>query len=239
MLVKKRERKLKLKFGGGCISAKSETRQTSLPLPLPVKIEHDDDEHYWPTLIQRSRQNLNMANVAPNPRTWTLRFKLDRSTILLEVDPLQRMSHVRAELLRAVQETNPTGKIRGHTIPQSPDQIKLGRPVDPNNLGLGFTSIDNDEFEEAAEPTGKGKGKAAVGSLATVGGKARAGASSLSDCPQGMGFKNGGVIAFKFISDHDAPGDDEDLWVVDMPTMENTYGDDENAEDEGLGMDER
>lgn len=171
--------------------------------------------------------------VEPSPRTWTLRFKHNRSTILLEVDPLQKMSLVREELLQALNETNASGTINGLRIPPNPDHIKLGRAVDRNNLTLGYTSIDN-EFDDSGAGSGKGKGKSAVG---TTSGKAKASANGVNDCPQGAGFRNGDVVAFKFANgDDDEPEDEDDVaekWDVVVPTLEDTYGDDGEAQEEG------
>ncbi|CAK1356996.1 hypothetical protein CB0940_11837 [Cercospora beticola] len=168
-----------------------------------------------------------MSKVAPSARTWTLRFKNHTSTILLEVDPLQSLSDVRAELLHALVETSPGGKLNGQEIPQNAKHIKLGIANDRNDLSKGYSSVVG-ELEEASD-TGKGKGKAPVGS---------AKADSLKDCPQGVGMKNGDVVAFKFVGNGGiADESTEDIieeWDVIVPTIEDTYKED----DEGLAMDE-
>lgn len=167
----------------------------------------------------------------PSPATWTLRFKHSTSTILLEVDPLQKLSTVRTELLHALQESNPSGTINGHKIPQQADDILLGRAIDRNKLSLGYTDIDKDATESSADVTGKGK--AAVGAL-----KAKPGSGKVTDCPQGAGFRDRDVVAFKFRGDEDVE-DVVEKWDVKIPTMEETYGDeDAAARDEGLGMEE-
>lgn len=162
----------------------------------------------------------------PSPATWTLRFKHSNSTILLEVDPLQKLSSVRTELLHALHESNPSGKINDHDIPQNADDILLGRAIDRNKLALGYTDIDKDATESSADVSDKGK--AAVGAL-----KAKPGSSKLSDCPQGAGFRDRDVVAFKFRGDEDGE-DVVEKWDVKIPSMEETYGD----EDEGLGLEE-
>ena len=50
-----------------------------------------------------------MPNANPPPRTWCLRFKLNRTTILLHVDAQQPFASIRAELLSALRATNPSG----------------------------------------------------------------------------------------------------------------------------------
>jgi hypothetical protein len=171
-----------------------------------------------------------MVTTKPTPHTWTLRFKHNRSTIFLEVDPLQRLSSVRAELLQAIKETNPTGKLNGQDIPSNSEDIILGRAVDRNNLKLGFHAIEND----ASEPDLKGKGKAA----ATGNGKSKAVGSDLKDCPQGAELKNADVVAFKFKTGKEDEDVDElqaEQWDVVVPTMEDTYGD-EDVQDEGVSL---
>ncbi|CAK3951879.1 Hypothetical predicted protein [Lecanosticta acicola] len=170
-----------------------------------------------------------MQKVTPTPRTWTLRFKHQRATILLEVDPLQRFSDIRAELLHAIEETNPSGMLNGQEIPRNPDHIKLGRAVDRNNLSLGYTSIGK-TLEEEGSSTRKGKGKSAVMAASN------SEAGQLKDCPQGAGFRSGDVVAFKFQSyeEPEDEGESAEKWEVTVPTMEETYG----AEDEGVGLEE-
>lgn len=171
-----------------------------------------------------------MSRVIPSARTWTLRFKNHTSTILLEVDPLQRLGDVREELLHALVETTPGGKLNGHDIPKNADHIQLGIANDRNELSKGYSSIQV-ELEDVSE-SGKGKGKAAAG-------KAKSGFAALKDCPQGVGLKNGDVVAFKFIdAENELDGEDSEEFVEDwdvvVPTIEDTYRED----DEGVGMDE-
>lgn len=174
-----------------------------------------------------------MPRTQPTPRTWTLRFKHHRTTILLEVDPFQPLSEVRADLLDALNETNPSGELNGKKIPKNPDDIQLGRAVDRNNLNLGYVTIG--KGDESAEPSGKGKGKSAAG------GGSKSDAGKIKDCPEGSGIKKSDVVAFKFKSaDEDVEEDGEGVekWDVKVPTMEETYGDEDAQQDEGIGMDE-
>ncbi|KAF2215837.1 hypothetical protein CERZMDRAFT_94226 [Cercospora zeae-maydis SCOH1-5] len=167
-----------------------------------------------------------MSKITPSARTWTLRFKNHTSTILLEVDPLQSLADVRRELLHALVETSPGGQLNGLEIPKNAEHIKLGIPNDRNDLGKGYSSVVS-EIEEASD-TGKGKGKAPIS-------KAKPG--SLKDCPQGVGLKNGDVVAFKFFSDEaNAEGPGEDIieeWDVIVPSLEDTYKEDDEGMDEG------
>ena len=186
-----------------------------------------------------------MPSITPGPRTWTLRFKTNRTTILLHVDPLQTLSSVKSELLKAVQQTNPNGRLNGYEIPQNADEIQLARPADINDLSLGWENLEpRNEFPDGEEPeSGKGKGKAGASSKSA--GKA---SSKLKDCPQGAGLRDGGVVAFKFRRPEDEEDErakeDEDgdegivveserpeEWDVVVPTMEETYADQVPVED--------
>ncbi|KAK4626405.1 hypothetical protein CLAFUW4_04962 [Fulvia fulva] len=167
----------------------------------------------------------------PRPHTLTLRFKQQRTTILLEVEPLQKLSEIRALLLHAIQQTHQSGNINGQDIPQNSDQVKLGKAVDRHNLKLGFTSLDKELPEEA--PTGKGKGKVSATNKSAT--------SQLKDCPQGVGLKSGDVVAFKFADQDEAAmvdmeGEIVEKWDVSIPTLEEAYGDE--GGDEGVGLEE-
>jgi hypothetical protein len=170
--------------------------------------------------------------IVPNPRSWTLRFKNGKSTILIEVDPLQSLSDIRAELLAAIQLTHTGGKLNGHDIPQNPDEITLGIPANVNDLKEGWIALErHNEDDGDAVPTGKGKGKASVAASVR-----KPGSSTLKACPQSVGMRDGGLVAFKFASEDEVTeteADDfaiiEEKWNVDVPTMESTY-DNEEAE---------
>lgn len=177
---------------------------------------------------KKGRELAMSHRVTPSSRTWTLRFKHNTRTVLLEVDPLQKLSDVRAELLHALVETNPDGTFNGKEIPKNADHIQLGSANDRNDLSKGYTSLSSD-FEQIEE-SGKGKGKATAG-------KAKPGSSSAKDCPQGVGLKNGDIVAFKFAGDDGVPGDEDEIleqWDVVVPSIEETYRED----DEGVDMDE-
>lgn len=193
-------------------------------------------------------------SILPSPRTWILHFKHHRTTILLHVDALQKLSSVRTELLAALYATNPNGTLNGHQIPDSESEVLLARPRDQNDLSAGWETIGEDDEEESFVPEEdkKGKGKAAAGSA-----KGRPSKDKITDCPQGAGLRDGGIVAFKFRSEMEAARKDEDegidvegdeekldgetlvgeppseAWDVVVPTMEETYGEEGAAQ----GMD--
>jgi len=180
--------------------------------------------------------------IQPNPRTWTLRFKHHRTAILLHVDPLQKLSSVRAELLKAIQQTSRDGKLNGHDIPSTESDILLARPKDGVDLSQGWEPLAVDDTFSANDEGGKGKGKATVTSSSN-----RSSKDKLLDCPQGAGLREGGVVAFKFRSEQEAQLRDakdeaidvdedekldgellkdssvEETWDVVVPSLEETY----------------
>lgn len=196
-----------------------------------------------------------MPPITPNSRTWTLRLKHHKTTILLHADPIQKLSSLRAELLLALQRTNPDGTLNGHTIPQSADDIILAKPVDINDLSQGWERLERkapfaDDTDGDVGSKGKGKGKASA-VTATPGAKGKGSANSkTTDCPQGVGLRDGGIAAFRFRSEQEGQvrkgeADDEfvmleedqqglgaegEVWDVVVPTIEETY-----AEEDGAG----
>jgi hypothetical protein len=198
-----------------------------------------------------------MPNANPPPRTWCLRFKLNRTTILLHVDAQQPFASIRAELLSALRATNPSGILTGtlrdgtpveYPLPDNPEDIALAKPRDINDLNAGWETIgDVNEGlffdEEFGGSTGKGRGKGKE-----VAGAAKQGlAKNVNDCPQGAGLRDGGAVAVRFrLADEKARrqrlidgeldvdeiaregmGIDDLPWDVVVPTMEETYGDEE------------
>ena len=61
--------------------------------------------------------------VQPTPATWTLRFKHEKTTLLLHVEPLQSLAEVRSQLLRVIRNL---GDSFGPVLPSSPNDIVLG-----------------------------------------------------------------------------------------------------------------
>lgn len=134
----------------------------------------------------------------PTPRTWTIRFKIHRTTVVLYADPAQKLSTLKSELLKALKGTHPTGEIEGegrpHFIPESIDEIVLGTPVDLNDLTVGWEIVDTDQDD--LKSNGKGKGKAA----------AKKSNSTSMDTPQSAGLSDGGVVAVRFRNSKESNG---------------------------------
>ncbi|KAK4552947.1 hypothetical protein LTR86_010079 [Recurvomyces mirabilis] len=182
---------------------------------------------------------------APTPQTWTLRLKHSRTTILLHISPLQPFASVRTELLKALHQTTSSGILNGHQIPEHESEILLARPVDSNDLSLGWETLEAEKqgedgvMAEVLKEDKKGKGKAGA-----VVGAAKSGGNKATDCPQGAGLRDGGVLAFKFRSEVDVEeskgreggdaaididaeilnGNKAEQWDVVVPSMEETYG---------------
>jgi hypothetical protein len=205
-----------------------------------------------------------MPDSSPSPRAWCLRFKLNRTTVVLHIDALQTLASIRSELLSALQATHPDNLFKGTTrentpiaypLPATPEDIALAKLADPNDPNGGWEAIGDDLedgliFDEDVG-SGKGKGKAAASRPAarkSGGSTATASSKGVNDCAQGVGLKDGSVVAFRFRLPEekarrqrliegsldvdeiarDGMGDDAD-WDVVMPSMEETYGEEDAA----------
>jgi len=151
---------------------------------------------------------MNMSSVLG----WTLRFKHHKNTTLLHVDPLQSMASVKEELLRALKDTHPNGRLSsGLVIPDNTTDLVLGKAKDIHDLTNGGWEL---VYTNDASLNEANKKKV-----------------SPDDCPRGVGLKDGSVVAYKFKSEElnmeDEAldmGDDDDRWDVIIATY------DENAE---------
>ena len=175
-----------------------------------------------------------MGTVQPTPRTWILRLKHHTTTIFLHVDPAESFDGLKSNLLEALEQTHPTGEINGAIIPKDINNVLLAKPISRINLSKGWELLQ------------KSKGEAS-----TI--KADTNSSKLLECPQGMGLKDGGVVAFKFRSEtkkqttsvQEHNGEELDIitdkqldeeWDVVIPTIEETYDDDEDEDQKGEGL---
>ncbi|KAF2737652.1 hypothetical protein EJ04DRAFT_541758 [Polyplosphaeria fusca] len=163
---------------------------------------------------------------SPTPQTWTLRFKSRKTTIFLHINPLQTFSSIKEHLYHALTESPLKDPDTGAMVPlpDSPEDIKLGRCVNMNSPSEGFVAgaweaADEDEEDEEEETDGKGKAKAK--------GKGLAGSAGLGDCPKGTGLRDNAVLAFRWEGDESAW--DGEMWGVRLPTFEDAYGDGEEV----------
>jgi hypothetical protein len=158
----------------------------------------------------------------PSPQTWTLRLKSRKTTVLLHIDPLHKFSFIKSSLYNALKDTplkDPSTN-QEIPIPDSPEDIQLGRPVDVLDPQQGFQLA---EWEiptlESEEDSGKGKGK---------GKKTTASAANVKDCPKGAGLKDGAVLAFRWAGDGVWGGGEHDdgpgTWGVKLASFEDAYG---------------
>ncbi|KAI9672332.1 MAG: hypothetical protein M1817_003354 [Caeruleum heppii] len=156
----------------------------------------------------------------PTPLSMTLRFKSHTTTVLLYAQPTDSFTAIKTALLTALHARNPSGAFHDAVIPTSPDQVMLGRPRDPKDLSQGFTTLEIPEGEPENGARGRKMG----------------GQKSVLDCPQGVGLKDGAVLAFKFtdLNDENEDGEDEEdelanaeiegTWEVSLPSYEEEYG---------------
>ena len=153
-----------------------------------------------------------MAPTAASPTTFTLRFKNQKSTTIIHADPLQSFESLKVELIRALSETHPDGKINGEAIPSNASSILFARPNDIHKLDKGFTSVTDKagDIITGNEPTGRQR---------------KPGDSDIkikNACPKAAGLKDGAIIAYKFMAEDDAEYDPilDNNWDVVMPSYE-------------------
>lgn len=152
---------------------------------------------------------------APSGVTWTIRFKYNKTTVLLHADPLQTFDSLKEDLLSALKQTNKDGLLHGHPLPESADEIILGKAVDVFDLSKGFSRLDVSEVDDV-DADAKKKGRPA---------KDAAGKETL----KGAGLRDNAVLAFKWGEDAvmiDKEGMEvgEEQWDVQVPTYEDAYG---------------
>lgn len=197
-----------------------------------------------------------MAPTDSNPGTWTIRFKLHKTTTLLHVDPLQTIASLKAELLNALRQTSKDGMVEGFRIPDDEADVALARPVDLNDVQKGWKRLGDDGAAPTVTPvaakTSKGKGKEKAGSKREISGVD-------GESLKSLGVKDNAVLAFRFVSaaeeelrnkkrkadelDGDeglgiAEEDEEqqggrEQWDVVLPTWDDQYGV-ENVGDVGV-----
>lgn len=174
-----------------------------------------------------------MNSVNPTPRTWTIRFKYHKSTVLLHVNPDQSIESLKENLLYALRDVKPSPNfLNGRSPPSSISQIQLAMPRNALNVSEGWEYFDESpgfeiEDEDDGESKGKSKGK----------GKAKTESSGLT--VREAGIRDNGVLAFRWRDEESAvgPGDaDEPMedgeWDVVIPTFDDSYGM-ENTMDSG------
>ncbi|KAI9880816.1 MAG: hypothetical protein M1830_000252 [Pleopsidium flavum] len=150
----------------------------------------------------------------PDTLQWTLRFKQNKTTILLFVDPGQSFDSIKQDLLDALKKSGRT-ELNGEPVPSDSDHVLLGLPMDKNDLSKGWVKLEIPETEI----------EDGLGAKKKVGGKK----SILNASPQGAGLKDGAVLAFRFSESGDKV-DEEGLevgygkWDVVIPSYEDEYG---------------
>ncbi|KAJ4352026.1 uncharacterized protein N0V89_007372 [Didymosphaeria variabile] len=182
-----------------------------------------------------------MTFTTPSAQTWTLRLKSQKTTVLLHVDPLQTFPTIKEQLYKSLEETGlKNADSEPISLPPSPSDIELGRPVNTNDPHKGF-QLGEWEYssleEEGEDPKGKGKAKAGRPKKSGT-----VGADSVKDCPKGAGLRDGAVLAFRWKGngsreDEDiemADGRKADMWDVKLASYEDNYGV-ENEMDVGGG----
>ena len=144
------------------------------------------------------------------PRSWTLRFKQHKITVLLFVEPSQSFTSIKLDLLEALKHRGYT-ELNGDPLPSDPESVIFGVPVDGSNPNKGWIGLDIPAMDLEDDAGVKKK----------VGGKK----SVLNASPLGAGLKDGAMLAFKFKSedakmDEDGIDLDDGNWDVVIPSYD-------------------
>lgn len=158
-------------------------------------------------------------------------MKSRKTTVLLHVEPLHTFSFIKSQLHDALNDTGLKDPNTGEPVPlpDSPDDIQFGRPVDIHDPQAGFQLAEWEKpAPESEEDSGKGKGKAKASKASTK--------SGIDDCPKGAGLKDGAVLAFRWAGDGVWDGGDHEdaTWGVKLATFQDAY-EVENQSDVGGG----
>ena len=146
-------------------------------------------------------------------------MKHHKTTVLLSAKPDTDFRAIKAELLRTLKLTYPSGQFNGHNIPSDPDDVFLGKLQNSSDPPKGWTTID--------APETNGDGMAATPASSTNGAKKRAKMVKL-DGPQGAGLQDGAALAFQFRKVQPSRGDDKmDVDGVEWDVVTPSYEDDD------------
>ncbi|KAG8533661.1 uncharacterized protein KY384_001402 [Bacidia gigantensis] len=135
----------------------------------------------------------------------TLRFKHHKTTILLLCQSTQTFTSIRQDLLNTMKAIG-IKNINQNSIPEDPDDVILGVPMDKNDLNKGWVNLEIPEFDEGDV---KSKGGVKKGSV-------------LNKNPLGAGLGEGALLAFRF-KDKNKQEDEMELgedYDVIMPSYE-------------------
>ena len=137
---------------------------------------------------------------------FTLRFKIHRLTVLLACNETESFETLKNDVLDAIKATG-LKDIDGEKLPEEPQDVIFGVPMDKNNMDKGWVNLEIPEFDEGET---KKKGGVKKGSV-------------LNASPVGAGLKDGDMLAVRF---RKAPIDEMELdddWEVTLPNLDDAY----------------
>lgn len=157
-----------------------------------------------------------MPAIQAGPKVWTVRFKIHKITILLYVEPAQKLAAVKEELLLALRETHTSNHLQGqhglYRIPDTVDGIQLARLVEDDGESPIWQPIEVEDQQQST-PASKGKDKVPIG--VDRGSRETVQTAGISDgCIIGMRFRGTGSPASN--SENGA----EEQWDVLFPSNE-------------------
>ena len=134
-------------------------------------------------------------------------------TVLLHADPLELIDKLQEDLLKALQKSEKDKKLDGTPLPEHPQGISLGKPVDLHDFSKGWVGLNENATESMDKLTSQNPGAKPY---------------SLKGC----GIKDDAILAFRFKSEklrYDEVleeytiTDPGELWNVAMPSYNDSY----------------
>ena len=133
---------------------------------------------------------------APTPSTWTLKFKRDKITVVLFVQPDQSFASIKQAFLEALEARKIT-RFEDQAVPKSSNEIMFAKLRTVNDTESGWESLTPpSQGGDPSETRGSNKRKLSGGGRL--------------DCPVGLGLKDGAILAFKFGNPSEMDEDDEE-----------------------------
>jgi hypothetical protein len=134
----------------------------------------------------------------PKTKEWTLKLKYGKTTVLLFAEPAQSLITFKTNLIAALNTTHSSGELEGQTIPSSPEDIELAKPLKLDDPGKGWTPLvatgQNDELgDDDDDASSRGTKDISLYSL---------------------GIRENWVLAFRF-KNSSTPNE----WNVDVPEL--------------------
>ena len=100
-------------------------------------------------------------------------------TVVLHADPLEPIEKLQENLLSALRLSEKDQKLDKTPLPENPQDILIGKPVDPRDLSKGWIGISDEAAGGTKKPAGQNP-------------------NTRIDSLKGCGIKEDAILAFRF-----------------------------------------